>query len=293
MNWSRAKIILIAVFLITDIFLGVRTYTALRGTRVSVDIINNTKKILTNNNIAVSCEIPRKANKLSWMIFQYEDIDKKAIAKRFFDTDSVEWTASNGEEKAQTGTATLVIQDDTVIFSEINPQIIDKGANMTNAEKKLRTYLKKYFPKIPRYSVDKSATDGAGNYSFTFVEMYNNSNVLFDNYITVNVGENGLVRVESLYIKPLGTTHEAKDILSVNEILLAGFMNDVKGENQAVTISDIKLGYLAITGGRNLLHGDILSGNIQSAPSWRIRTTDGKEYFYNAYNGRRHIRNLE
>lgn len=292
MNWSKAKVILIAIFLITDIFLAVKTYNAGQGMRISADIIANTKKILSNNNINIQCDIPTKINKLSWMIFQYEDTDKKAIARRFLGTDSVEWLPVNNGEQARFGTTTLLIsEDETIIFSEINPQIVGKGMSLSKAEKSIRTHIKKYFPRISRYIVDKKFIDSFGNYNFTFIELYNNGYGIFDNYIKVSVGADGTITTESFYIKALGTTHEGKEILNINEILLAGFMNDMKECGNAVTISDIKLGYLAITGGKNLLHSDMLSGNIQSSPSWRITTSDENEYFYNAYNGRKHIRN--
>ena len=68
------------------------------------------------------------------------------------------------------------------------------------------------------------------------------------------------------------------------------FVKDVKDLGRDIVISDIKLGYLAVIDKEDLSHVGIKSGNIQSAPSWRIRTADGEEYFYNAYNGQRHVK---
>lgn len=291
MNWSRVKVILIAIFLLTDIFLAWKTYEAFRGAQISADVIASTRQILHEKEISLKCDIPQKIPRLNWMLFLNEKPDREVFSKIFLDTGDVAGVMTDSGEKFQVGARTLLLgSNGTVSYSENRPGIVKEGMETAAAEKSVRNYLKKYYSNISEFVFDRFEHYTNGDWFFGFVGRYGGSSVIFDNYINVKISSNGDINIESFYIKPLGPTHESRDIIPVNEILLMSFVKDVKNLGKDIVISDIKLGYLAVIDKEDLSRGGVKSGNIQSAPSWRIRTTDGGEYFYNAYNGQRHVK---
>ncbi len=271
MDWKSAKTILILVFAALNLVLAITLYQNIKGGEISQETIYNTQKILEQNDVHIECPIPRYTGKD--YILQYEEtiLDKKKVLNSFLG-DKYSIISNNMYIK---GTEKLAFNSDCSF------EYIDTGSNLkitSQSKSSVEAYLKELSKKtgIPfnEFQLDSfsSLLSGEGTRA-VYKGVYNGYSV-FDNYIEVIVADSGLKSLKLHYKKPMAITGRDVKVIPVYQILITKITN-----YPGIFISDVDMGFKGLT------KVDKETKTLYEGLSWRIKTDDGKEFYFNATNG--------
>ena len=271
MDWKSAKTILILVFTALNLVLAITLYQNIKGGEISQETIYNTQKILEQNDVHIECPIPRYTGKD--FILQYEEtiLDKKKVLNSFFG-DKYSIISNNMYIK---GTEKLAFNSDSSF------EYIDTGTNKkitSESKSSVEAYLKEITKQmgIPfnEYQPDSfsSLVSGEGTRA-VYKGIYNGYSV-FDNYIEVIVANSGLKSLKLHYKKPMAITGRDVNVIPVYQILITKITN-----YPGIFISDVDMGFKGLT------KVDKETKTLYEGLSWRIKTDEGKEFYFNATNG--------
>lgn len=271
MDWKKAKTILIYMFILLNIVLAVILYQNTRSGGITQDTIDNTQKILEQNNVHIECPIPTYIGKDYILKYDETPLKKDKIIKGLLG-DNYKKTDENTYEK---GTEKLVF------ISHSSFEYSDIGVNKklyTQSKSGIDQFVKELSKtlEIPfsEFQQDDFYTQTNGENSLaTYKGVYNNYSV-YDNYINIEVGKNGLKSLSYHYKKPVSVTARDINVIPVYQILITKIIN-----NPGIIIKDVDLGF------KGLNNGDKETKTLYEGLSWRIKTSEGKEYYFNARNG--------
>lgn len=270
MDWKKAKTILILVFVALNLILAIILFRSIKGGEISKDTINNTLKILEQNNILIECPIPKYTGKD--YILQNEEtvLDRNTIVTGFFG-DNYSKISDNIYKK---GTEKLVFSSDCSF--EYSCSGTDRKVytqNKSGVEAFLRDLLKKLEIPFDEFQLDSFSTSVSGESSkATYKGIYGGYSV-FDNYIEVEIGKIGIKSIRYQYKKPLTISDRDINVIPVYQILTTKITN-----YPGIDISDVAIGFKGIKVDKD-------TKTLYEGLSWRIRTTEGKEFYFNATSG--------
>lgn len=274
MNWSGAKNWLIVLFLGINIFL---VFTLIKiNTQSSVidrQTIEDTAQILQKSNITVSADtIPDSLPKLGAIDVYNSVSDTDELAKKILG----ESYGKLSEHTYILGSKRLGFDGDMIYFANENPSESIEIKDISGAQ----SYVTKLFREYG-FNMDGAITSGDvsnGIYN-VYVTQKIDRYALIDSYFNVKLNENGIHSFEGSWFSPSGgqgmfssDSARARSIITVLFEFARDGVRENAGSNEIVHID---LGY--ITGDKQTYHK-----HSTAMPMWHIRTSDGKEYYYDA-----------
>lgn len=263
MEWSKAKSILIFLFIFLNIFLFISILQIDSHTRPGLDYIRHVNSLLQTRNIRIDCSVPVYQANSGSIVYKEKAIDESQVAA-FFLGHGVEETQEQ-EKMWEEDEKVLEIGNNKIIFTDSSPagemDISDRKAVATEVKSILEALGIKpndYVPDVWR-EVD-------GKLHVRYVKTYKRQ-PLFDIYADFLFSSEGLMHAEII-------PGEISHVIAENEILTAWQLLAVADLSENSVISDVTFGYKRIH-----------EGELYDSPVWRIRFSDGSELFYNAYTG--------
>ncbi len=273
MDWKRAKSILISVFIILNIVLAVTLYNELKMDDIPQQTIINTQNILRQNNIHIECPIPKYTGNDYTLKYEEKALQKTKIADVLLEGNYTK----EADNVYKRGSKSLVFYEESgFLFFDTEIGALINGDIKAGVDK----YLKDLFDKIGlpfnEFKQDGYYTDikNEENLRISYKGQYKNYSV-FDNYIDVEVSNLNIKSIKYHYKKPTSITIK-KDVFVIPsfEILITE-MTKYPG----IDIIQVDMGFKGYT------KNDKKTKTSYEGLAWRIKTTNGNEYFFNARNG--------
>ncbi len=287
MNWSKAKTILIVVFLIADIFLLYESYLGPLALRMARDK-ENTKEIvdyLEKQGISVKSAIPKPGSSKAALDVKYKYFNEQYAMGNFFDgLEDVD--VKNYDDR--------IVMENKDIYVEINGNVeliytnkaliegqtgsFDEG----EAQKKMEAFLKKMgINQKDRYSGIKKMKNGylemscSQGYKGTFLDR---------SCLEIQATDKGVVSMKMLWFETVNNGKAKKEVISpVNALMKLSEL--YKDDEQNIIVLDMSLGYYFNTDVEDVKEFDVTTVKEGTAiPVWKVITDKGRIYI-NAYNG--------
>lgn len=271
MDWSRAKNILILVFIALNIFLFSFIMISDRKDKAISAAIRDTEKILSVNNIRLECKIPDFSRDMGILDYSDAVIDREKIAKELLGTDTVDSGKINDGQPISANGGTLTFTGNSSFVFKGYKKI--EGLNISNqkeAEKYLRNLCSNIGISLSGYLLDEAENEPDGSIRLTLVNTYKKSFKVFDSYIKACLSKDGLKEMEC-NVKNIGEENGSAQILAAYQILLANF------HQPDTVIKSIEFGFKGYK-------PEYDSKGYSCIPVWRVRTQSGESYF-KAYTG--------
>ncbi len=276
MNWSRTKTWLIILFIGLNLFLIltlVKNNIAI--STVSEQAIQDTVAILARNGIYASPEsIPRKMPALSAVEVYNTIADPEKIATALLGGKANYHQESN---QYMYGSAIVQFGGDNIRYTNINPS----QSNVYTNEEKAIAAAKAFLTSagFPLEKAEATLVRYDAKEAYVLFSQKLDSYPLLDSQFHVIITDKGVSTMEGCWFHiaaeqsgATGARGRVKEITSV----LIDFMNDENRSGQSNSIVNITLGYT--TGDKNTYHK-----SVSALPAWRITTTDGRTYYYEAH----------
>lgn len=275
MDWSRAKTILIFIFLALNIFL-IYNMAAEESKVITIaqkDILD-VQSILQKNNIILKAQVPNKISPKSFLKIEDASYKENDLVKNFLGgSQGAQKVAASGVTTYKKGLMSLEIYPNKKIVFTNEPNDNIKGFSQKEIENYAESYLKAK-DMFPMYAQESGFILSDGGYELKYKQVFHD-NEIFPSYMDIKLSDKGITKIESLWFSPVGFIDDAKDIKTPLEELFV-FAKDVENKDK-ITIDDISLGYY--------LSDDIQNASVSAVPAWRIKVSDGYTYYYNAYEG--------
>lgn len=185
MDWSKAKNVLIIIFIALNIFLLANIVFYNLGQGISEETILNTERILRNGGIVVQCDIPTYNSPTSSIDYESYKFDKQQIKDKLFGEG-----VDNSDKK--------------------------------QVEKYVRKVVKDIGINLDSYILDQFTMDINGMVHLVFIEQFDGL-LVFDNYVKIILSESGITYFECSFKKVRGLVNEKQDIIPAHQILLKNY----------------------------------------------------------------------
>ncbi|ACL77678.1 two-component system regulatory protein YycI [Ruminiclostridium cellulolyticum] len=273
MDWKRAKIILIVVFTILNIVLAFAWYKNIKVDQVSQQTITNTGLIMAKSGINVECPIPKYKGKDYILKYEERPLNSSKIldvllgegyVKAGSDTyvkgeNKLVFTSDSGFEYTGTGENSVKVYTDSK--EGINAKFKVLAAKM---DIPFDEFKQDYYPDTKKVNEKQLIYKG----------IYKGYEV-FDNFIEIGVVNKEIQSIKYQYKKPISiTARRDVNVIPVYQILITK-MTKYPG----MDICNVDMGFKGYTG------VDKETKTLYEGLSWRIRNTEGKEFYFNARNG--------
>ena len=269
MDWRRAKTILILIFLALNIVLAGVLYQNNKVEEISQQTISNTQKILEQNNVHIEVPIPKYVGNDYMLQSEEKALDKTTILNELL-----------GDNYIKTGNNSYEEGSKRIIFgSESGFEYTDTGESIkvyTDSKSNLDVYLKELMAQLglPFDEFKQDQNIKADNGTRVVYKGKYKGYTVFDNYIDVEVNKSSIKSIKYHYKKPMNITPRDIKVIPAYEILITKIAS-YKG----IFIQDVDMGFKGYT------EVDKETKTLYEGLSWRITTTDGKEFYFKASNG--------
>ncbi len=263
MNWSRAKTILIALFLIVDLFLLTTILT--ESDRISPEVISSTVEVLKNNGITIDRNIiPSKSQKTPYsevenVITSYDEFAALLLGDSY---------TLSGDNSFSVGSKKVSFSGNSFIYeSSISKDGISTDKNPQNVAAE--------FLKNIGFDLSGAEVSSQKSENSTAVTFYNYSNSLpvFNSSVTVSVSGEIVTSVSGMWFNTINTNEPDTALKSITSILIDTAADIKTGTH----ISSLELGY-------SLPDSTVFHKSAVLIPVWQITSKDGKQYFPDARN---------
>lgn len=274
MDWSRAKTILIIIFLLLNMYLlmGISISRLDRG--VTVEAMNNTRTILNNKSIVLPQEIPEYTSKIPSLVYENHKLDRNIVAKILL---GEEYNPTFETEKGQgqsVGTKTLFFDSyNSFTFVDKAPDGSINISEKEEVEGYIRDIMQDMGLEMSSYTLDNYKEKDEDIIQVHFTEKYMGF-MVFDNYIDVELGTEGIRGIQFKYRKVKGFLDEGIKPMPIYQVLLKNYMNE-----SHVVITDIDLGFK----GYEL---DMDTKELSESPVWRIMSENSPPQYYRVNDGK-------
>ena len=281
MDWNRAKNILIAMFLIINIFLSYQLYTISRNQYIYIDeeALANIKQHLNKKNIQLETEIPDKVFIAPSIRVKYYEFDVKKLEDIFFDSTEYKLTNKGQSFEMKNGDLSVEIKDGIYVTYRnqavrIKQEDVDEKKSINNAYSfvnKLKINTDNQF--IKEKEVEK------GYIRLVLGQAYKNTSI-DSSQIEIIANEEGVVSANISWLEWIKPEKRYNIITPVMALLTA--YGDRREKDEAVVIKQIRQGYYFAPSAKADESDDFVAEGIIS-PMWVIEA-ENAEIYVNAYN---------
>lgn len=282
MDWTRAKTILIVVFLMANIFLAYEYFrlNPLGMAEISSEHINEALLQLQKENVTVNAVIPNRVIMMPNIKVKYKTFVKEDIIRAFFSGKTPQVIETKDS---------LRIEDDNILV-----QVKDKELSYYNKKNSIKQIQ---ISEEKSYAAAEDFLNGLGIFSgnidietkaakngyllISGVQKY--KNLFVDGtHVEIKSNEQGIIEGKILWFGEIEPYDADKEVISSLKALQKA-AKKFKEENKYVNISEIKQGYYF--GIKDMEQFNIKRIEEGTAvPVWRIKS-DKDTLFVNAYNG--------
>lgn len=287
MNWSKAKTILIIIFLIADLFLFYELYSEPLFNRITMNE-ESTKEVigyLEKQGISVKSSIPKLSSSMAALTVKYKYFDKYYVLENFFDTPK-DVSVNTYDDR--------VIMEDEKVYVEINRNgefiytdktiINDQTASIDEQEalRNVNTFLDKVGIR------DEDISNCTRSMEKGYLKM-NCNQVYKDTFLDkssleIQATNKGVFYMKMLWFENIKIGKNKKEIIPPIKALMK-LSELYKDSEKNVTVYDISLGYYFNADIEQVREFEVVAVEEGTAiPAWRIKTDMGDVYI-NAYNG--------
>ncbi len=274
MSWSKAKTILILVFLLVNVFLFA-TYHSIVKSGEDMDV-GQLHQVLQKHNITLKQNVfkamPRRLQSVE---FRNLAGDKVGCAQLFWKDG---YTAVS-DTVFQNGTQQLTIQRSALEFVDSAPADESyRGISQEKAGDKVADYLR--ILGIPKQNLRQTNVIRQENGELVFSYQMECGGVpVFNSSLQVSVGESGITGIRGvlLTLKDENAIRIDYQILSLQNILLELLSNPELDPATSHRVVDVELGYYVPK------NDAVIS--TEAIPAYRIQMESGKRYYYDARSG--------
>lgn len=283
MNWSKAKTILIIVFLLADIFLFYVSYSGDLGYNSGNDSVAQVLEHLENRDIIVKGLIPNKGNPGSQLYVKYTLFNPERAKKIFFNSDTDVFIRENENKIILENnhiTVEIFKNGEIVFLNKSINNAENSEINESQAERIIDDFLKSLnIDRDDTIIINKVIEDRSINIMYN--QVYKNQ-FIDKTFLDIKVTNNGVAYMKMLWFESIENGKTKSEVIPPTKALLklSEFYREMEG---TIIVEDISQGYYF---GSNIEQPfDVQSIEEGTAiPVWRISTNMGSIYI-NAYNG--------
>lgn len=292
MDWTKAKNILIAAFLVTNLFLLVMLYggqQSQESSAISDSYAAQTIQFLQEQNIELRAHLPMTAPSLSSVTVEYRFFLPQEMAVMLLGEDAKRVDINTYENEK--GRVT-VLEEKILIY-----QNKEEGRILTNFdEEKLvemgNEFLQKhnldpdslqleqiYFGVEPQYQEEPL-------HKLVYQQTYQDR-FIGESYVNIYIGNRGIVAVEALLLenmRSIGEGATSYTMISAPEALLRT-VQQIKKHHQSqepAVITEILPGYYFPLSRQPIAEGDPIESGT-AVPAWKIVLKDGTTFYQEAF----------
>lgn len=273
MDWSKAKNVLIVIFLALNIFLLADLYILTKQEGVSKETIANATSILNSKGVVLKCELPTYNGKTSRLAYEGSAYDRSKVLNKLCGYGNIpSKEIKDGKEFVQ-GSRKLIFESGEVFaYQDASP---GEGVNISDrkaVEKYVRKLLKGLELKVREYFADTYIVNPDNSVKIVFIEKLGNF-LVYDNKVEVTVTGKGITYLRCSLKKVKGFTPEKNEIIPAYLALLKNY-----GSSSNMVITAMDIGY-----GGHALEQDIKEA--YEKPVWHVRIENIGDKYFNAYDG--------
>lgn len=272
MNWSRAKTVLIILFLCTDIFLLATYFTSKYSSSViSDDVVESTISVLAKNGIMVETSvIPKKIPDIPYTEAENVITDYESFAKTFLG-DSL-WPIEFGYESKR---GKITFYGDRFNFVA-NTEIYALADIMTIPdEKAAKEYVVTDLGKLG-FDLKNAKISVAKSENGFSVSLNNNANSLpvFNSEVQVTISNHIITSISGIWFnETLSQDGNSSGLKSITSALI----DFIPQAPQNTKITKLELGY-------NIFDKESYHKSATLIPVWKVTCQDGATYLLDARN---------
>ncbi|TYQ14712.1 UNVERIFIED_CONTAM: regulatory protein YycI of two-component signal transduction system YycFG [Acetivibrio alkalicellulosi] len=268
MEWSKAKSILIIIFVLLNIFLGSILHRVLSEEGISKETIDNTKVVLLNRGVIVNSDIPLYNKQVGYLTYKNSSVDKFKIVENLFDKKILTSEIEEQKKIERNGQKLLFKNEYNFIYK--NENLID-NIDEVKTLKDVFSHLAVVF-KNTNVPISEFEFDYIKNENTYILRQKHKGLLVFENYIAISVTSEGISYLECRY-------REIDGIIQGNSIVPA-YQVLIKNHE---SIKDIEIIGIDIGFKAHGIEDEI--NELNDIPVWRIRISDGEQLFFRAYDG--------
>ena len=273
MDWSKAKNILILIFILLN---GVLFFTLNRfyvEYNISKEIIDNTVLALKNRNIIVKCDIPRYNSQTGTLSFNSNVLYKDKIIKKLLGDSNLSQNNLEKEDEIKAGYKSLTfLTNDSFIFEDTKLELNFNFADTNKLEKNIKNIVSEIGLPLTKYFIYEVKKNNDNSFSIILFEKYNEF-IVYDNYIKLLIFPEKSLKLECKYRKTEQLNFKKK-IIPAHQMLISNFSTS----KEQITIISIDIGFKEYT-------MEVGTKELDYIPVWRVKLLDGSENFFKVYTG--------
>ncbi len=206
MDWTKAKNIIIAALLITDLILAGSMFYNNAMAKSSEDLyLQNTISVLKDRNISIDAELPTKQSRMPVLTVEYDQMDALLIQKKINEQKTLpkdQWNEAGVKKLTDNFLQSCGLMTENVKFDSI------QGNN--------------------------------GNYTLKYSDIIKGIPIE-ESYMNCSVKEGKVETIDRIWLKPLKLGKTKKQVIPIAQALIK-FMS-INPENAEITIQKIELVY--------------------------------------------------
>lgn len=270
MNWGRMKNVMIFFLLAVNIVLLVTLYSLeSANTTLTKEEISDAVRVLENHGITVDTSvIPTKSESLGNLPMIAAVEDHEQFATVFLGT-----TYEHVKEP-DTGTHVYTFGERTI---RVNGGYVKYYSGRESGEIPSEDTWKSVKERIEESGIDLSAAAEirVSEYVAVYRQQYKGKE-FFEGALTVTADEKGIVSIEGFWMIPGGSAYD-EEPLGMATDAFTKFLKDEARATSSTEITGISLGYSVLLG-----ESAINFSEATAIPVWRLATSDGMVYYYDA-----------
>lgn len=256
MDWAKAKTYLIIAFALTNMIMIIsliQDFDTQEKGYFTKEALSSLQLLLEKNDIDLGIELPEDTPRMGNLRIEYEDIDTERFSRLF--EDYFDYIDIVAEKK-------MVLMTDSALPS----------FDMETAEAESEAFIEKYDLKE---DYEFKYTDVQPDRIQVFYSSKYKDRFLENSYMMFEYKDNDRFKFERLKMHVIDESRNKKEVMTSAEALIKASALIEPGQ----TVEEIELGY-------NYAQYESLpiakTKTATAAPSWRIRTSDGKYYYIEA-----------
>lgn len=279
MDWSKAKTILIAAFIATNLFLLYNVGQAFPEAKTpgpTGQQVEDVAALLADRGVSLRVDVPTGTPDMPSLLVAYQEYDPARTAERFME-DPVLF----GNDMYIKGRETLRISGDRLLVYE---QDLPAPGGLPGTAEALK--LAEDFLSLRGFSLEDAvlvSDESAGDVRRLEFRQKAGAYTLENGVMRLWVASEGVLRFERLWLERLETGEAVRTVIPATKALLLGI--EPLTESASPEIVGIELTYLFDTARDSLTKWqDVKSGT--ALPVWRIALSDDRDPVYiDAYEG--------
>ncbi len=282
MNWSKAKSILIIMFLIADVFLFYVTYSDDIIGRQNKDNTMQVLEYLKNQDIIIKGKIPNKGTPAPLLNVKYKLLKEEEAREIFFDSKERISIKNNKEGTSmESSKAFLEIMSSGDLFY-LNKSLSNKEANRSLDEAMAKKNIEEFLELLDidlndTIIIKKNVVDN--NLNIKYNQTYKGQ-FIDNSYLEIRACNSGVSYMKMLWFESVESGKTKKEVISPIKALMK--LSELYREMEnTIRVEDISQGYYFGSGGpfdiKQIEEGTAIA-------VWRLKTDLGIIYI-NAYNG--------